>query len=180
LREVRIAEELDPLSIPVNQIAGTIMYFQRMYHDAVERFQRVLDIEPKAALAQNNLGLAQFEEGGVEEGLAAIKKALEMDPKNMMFRADLCYALCRAGRRSEAMDVLHRAESQVNSEHISPIAISGMYASLGDNDRAIEWLEKAYEEHSPYLASLRVERWFEKIRQDQRFVAILKRLRLID
>lgn len=180
LAEVKNAEELDPLSVPVNQIAGTILYFLGKYHDAIERFQTALDIEPRAVLAQNNLGLAQFEEGRRDEGLTSIRRAIEMDPKNVMFRVDLCYALSRAGKESEARDLLLQTMDIAKTEHVSPVAIAGMYACLGDKVNALSWLEKAYAEHSPYLSSLRVERWFDKIRQDPAFEKILKRIGLGD
>ena len=180
LAEVRVAEELDPLSVAVNQIAGTVMYFVGSYSDAIIRFQRALDIDPRAALAHNNLGLAQFQVGKVDEGMAEIRKALEMDPKNMMFRVDLCYVLCRSGRENEARDILVQAQAQASSEHVSPVAIAGMYACLGENDSAMEWLDKAYLEHSPYLGSLGVERWFDKIKEDPKFVALLRKLGLND
>lgn len=180
LAQVKIAEELDPLSVAVNQIAGTVMYFVGEYQESIVRFQRALEIEPRAALAHINLGLAQFEEGKVEEGIAGVRKALELDPKNIMFRADLCYILCRSGRESEARDVLVQSEAQANTQHISPVAIAGMYACLGEKDRAIEWLDKGFVEHSPYLGSLRVERWFDNIRGDTKFEALLRKLGLND
>lgn len=180
LAEVRMAEELDPLSVAVNQIAGTVMHFAGNYNDATERFQRALDIEPRAALAHNNMGLAQFEVGKIEEGISEIRKAIEMDPKNMMFLTDLCYVLCRSGKEKEARDTLVRAEAQANTQHVPPVAIAGMYACLGEMDDAIDWLDRAYLEHSPYLASLRVERWFDKIRSDPRFVTLLRKLGLND
>lgn len=180
LAEVKTAEELDPLSVPVNQIAGTIMHFAGKYHEAIERFQRALEIEPGAALAHNNLGLAQFEEGKVEEGIAEVRKALELDPKNMMFRADFCYILCRSGREKEARDILVQAEALASTQHVSPVAIAGMSSSLGENDRAMEWLEKAYLEHSPYLVSLRVERWFDNIREDPKFITLLRKMGVND
>ena len=176
LDEVRIAEELDPLSVSVSQISGTIMYFAGKYRDAMERFQRALEIDPKAALAQNNLGLALFEEGKASEGLDAIRTAMELDPNNKMFRVDLCYLLSRSGATKEARGLLDKTMAEVNSQHVSPVAIAGMHASLGDKDEAIDWLEKAYLEHSPYLASLRIERWFDPIRQDPRFVALVRKL----
>ncbi len=178
LSEVMTAEELDPLSVSVNQIAGTIMHFAGKHHDAIERFQRALEIEPRAALAQNNLGLAQFEEGKIEEGLAGVRRAVEMDPRNMMLRADLCFALSRSGRESEARELLVHALAQAGTGHVSPVAIAGMYACLGEVDNAMMWLEKAYVEHSPYLASLGVERWFDKIRQNPKFVDLLRRIGL--
>ena len=105
-------------------------------------------------------------------------KAIEMDPNNMMFRTDLCYVLCRSGRDDEAKGILAEILDQSKKQHVPPIAIAGMHACLGEKESALDWLDKAYLQHSPYLASLRVERWFDKIRSDPRFVELLGKVGL--
>jgi len=181
LAEIKTAEELDPLSVAVNQMAGSILYFAGRNGEAIEKLGRAIEIDSYAAFAHDNLGLARCQEGKVEEGLAEIKKAIELDPNNVMFMTDLCYAYASAGRSGESRDVLARVEADQRSNpavHVPPVALAGMYACLGETDRALEWLEKAFSEHSPYLCSLMVERWFDGIRTDPRFVALLDRVGL--
>ncbi len=181
LAEIKTAEELDPLSVAVTQVAGSILYFAGRNGEAIERLGRAIEIDPHAAFAHDNLGLARCQEGKVDEGLGEIRKAMELDPNNMMFMADLCYAYASAGRSREAKDVLARVETDHRSNpaiHVPPVALAGMYACQGETDRALEWLEKAFSEHSPYLCSLKVERWFDGIRTDHRFVALLDRVGL--
>ena len=173
--------ELDPLSVAVNQIAGSILYFAGRNAEAIERLKRAIEIDPRAAFAHDNFGLALCHEGKVDEGSAEIKKAMELDPNNVMLATDLCYAYARAGRSAEARDVLARTEADKRSNpalHVPPVALAGMHASVGETDRALEWLENAFAEHSPYLGSLNVERWFDGIRTDPRFVALLERVGL--
>ncbi len=178
LNEIKIAEELDPLSVPVNQVAGTILYFAGRNEDAIEHLKRAIALEPRAALAHNNLGLALCHQGRGDEGIEEMRKAAELDPNNMMFRADLCYAFSRLGRSDEAREVLSEAKKEVQGVRVPPVALAGMHASLGETDDAIVWLEKAYQERSPYLASLKVERWFDGIKSDPRFIAILENVGL--
>lgn len=177
LAEIKVAEELDPLSVAVSQVAGTILYFAGRNEDAIERLKRTIEIDPRAAMAHNNLGLALCHQGSVEDGLGEMRKAMELDPNNMMFRTDLCYALANTGKIEEARRVLAEANMSAGAR-VPPIALAGMHACLGETDTAIDWLEKAYEERSPYLASLKVERWFDPIRTDPRFVAILRNVGL--
>jgi serine/threonine-protein kinase len=181
LAEVRAAEELDPLSVAVNQITGTVLYFAGRNRESIERFERAIEIDSNAALAHNNLGLALCREGRVDEGLKEIKRAIELDPKNTMFRTDLCFAYAKAGRPDEAREVLSQVEALTpgsGPERVPPIALAGMHASLGEVDSAIEWLQKAFEEHSPYLCSLTIESWFEDMRTDPRFVDMAHRVGL--
>jgi hypothetical protein len=54
-----------------------------------------------------------------------------------------------------------------------------MFSCTGQADEAIRWLETAFQEHSPYLSTLNVERWFDGIRTDPRFVSLLGRVGLV-
>ena len=62
--------------------------------------------------------------------------------------------------------------------HGSEAAIGGTYASLGDKDKALEWLEKAYEQHSGYFLACNCEQTFDSLRPDPRFQALLKKIGL--
>ncbi len=53
-----------------------------------------------------------------------------------------------------------------------------IYAALGRNDRALEWLERAYQQHSAGLAYLKVNPRYDGLRSDPRFVALLRKVNL--
>ena len=181
LAEIKTAEELDPLSVAVNQVAGSILYSAGRTDEAVGRLMRAIEIDPYAAFAHDNLGLVLCQEGKLDEGLVEIKKAMELDPNNVMFMTDLCYAYASAGRPGDARSVLARVEADQRggaAVRVPPVALAGMYACLGETDRALDWLQKAFAEHSPYLCALKVEKWFDAIRADPRFAALLERVGL--
>jgi TolB-like protein/Tfp pilus assembly protein PilF len=182
LAEIKAAEELDPVSVAVNQVAGSILYSAGRYDEAIERLGRAIELDPRAALAHDNLGLARCQEGKFDEGLVEIRKAMDLDPNNLMFMTDLCYAYARVGRSAQAREILARAEANQRSNaaaRVPPVALAGMHACLGESDNALLWLEKAFAEHSPYLCSMNVEKWFDGIRTDQRFIALLDRVGLV-
>jgi hypothetical protein len=56
--------------------------------------------------------------------------------------------------------------------------IALVQTSLGDNDAAIEWLTKAFEARSPWMAWLKVEPKFDRLRSDPRFVNLLHQVGL--
>lgn len=177
ISEIKIAEELDPLSVAVNQVAGSILYYAGRNDEAIERLERAIEIDARAAFAHDNLGLALCQKGDADKGIAEIEKAMELDPNNMMFRTDLCYAYVSVGKRNEAQEVLRKvlADKQGTDRlHVPPMSLAGMYASLGDTAKAVEWLEKAFAEHSPYLCSLKVERWFDGIRSDPGYLKLAR------
>jgi hypothetical protein len=55
-------------------------------------------------------------------------------------------------------------------------AIAGVYTVLGEHDKAFEWLEKGFEEHSPYMASIQHDFIFEPLRTDPRWTNLLRRI----
>jgi len=176
IAEILAAEELDPLSVAVSQVAGTVLYYTGRNREAIARFERALEIDPHAALPRVNMGLALFKEGQVEEGIRDVKDVVELDPHNVFFKADLCYLYAKAGRPDEARVILAHTEERAGREYVQPVAVAGMCACVGDYDKALDWLEKGFSEHSPYLSSLKIERWFEGLRSDSRFVEMLRRI----
>jgi adenylate cyclase len=179
LAEVKKAVDLDPLSVAVNQVAGTVCYFMSRTNDAIQLFQRALEVEPKAALAHNNIGLSYIDLGRIDEGITEVRRAIELDPKNAMFKADLCYVYARIGHVSDAKELLASSEKEAATARVPPVAIAGMYASVGEKVKAMDWLWKAYAEHSPYLSSLKVERWFDGMRDEPSFLELLRRIGLL-
>jgi adenylate cyclase len=182
LAEIKVAEALDPLSVAVSQVAGSILYSAGRNGEAIERLRRAIEIDPNAAFAHDNLGLALCQERKVEEGVGEIKKALELDPNNVGFMTDLCYAYASAGMAARAREILARVEADQgrgDAVHVPPVALAGMFSCTGQADEAIRWLETAFQEHSPYLSTLNVERWFDGIRTDPRFVSLLGRVGLV-
>lgn len=78
----------------------------------------------------------------------------------------------------EAREILEEAESGTPGEQHPAVAIAGMCSCVGEKQRALTLLEKAYEERSAYLSSLKVERWFDNIRSEPGFVSLLSKMGL--
>ena len=57
-----------------------------------------------------------------------------------------------------------------------PFPVASLYLSLGDKDKAFEWLEKAYDERSAVMVFLKVDRRLDKLRSDPRFTDLLRRV----
>jgi len=56
------------------------------------------------------------------------------------------------------------------------LVVATWYSRAGDADQALQWLEKAYENHAPFLLHLKAAQAFDPLRGDPRFVALLKRI----
>jgi len=123
-----------------------------------------------------NLGLAHIQQGKIEEGLEEVKKAAESGTSGS--QSDLGYALVKAGKTEEAREILSKLLKSSTAGHAQSTAVSSLYASLGEKEKALDWLERAYEEESGYLSAINGDFVFASLRSEPRFEALLKKIGL--
>lgn len=176
--EVEAALQLDPISAETSSYAGTIYLYAPDYDKAIQHLRNALELDPNLVLAQSNLGVAYVFKGGVEEGIVEIQKAVaSSEGKDAPVFADLAWAYSKAGNEDEARRILAKLIETGKQGSGVTTAIAAIYSILGERDKAFEWLEKAYKEHS-VTPNINAEYWFDNIRMDPRFTALLKRIGL--
>jgi adenylate cyclase len=179
LAEARRALELDPFSVNTCQILGTVYLYDRRYDEAIEQYERALEIDLNASFSLGNLGLAYVQKGQYEKGIPMIERANEMIGSTPSGMNDLAYAYGRAGRKEDARRLLAELlEIHKDSQRATP-AIAGVYTTLGEYDKAFEWLDKALEQHSPYLFSIAQDFIFDPLRSDPRYKDLARRTGLV-
>jgi hypothetical protein len=95
-----------------------------------------------------------------------------------MMRAALAHTLGTAGRPTEAGQILDDLAKQAEQKYVAPYFLAGIHVGLGENDRALEYLEKAYEEHSNWLIYLHIDPSMDGLRDEPRFQDLLRRVGL--
>jgi tetratricopeptide (TPR) repeat protein len=177
--EIKQAQQLDPLSLSINASAGLPFYWSRRYDEAIEEFRRTLELDLSFPLAHLLLGQAYAQKGMFDEAIVELSKARQLDGTPRA-RAILGYTLAVAGRRDEAAGILSELEELASQEYISPYFRVLIYTALGQQDQALEWLEKAYEERSEWLVWLKVDPKLDRLRSDPRFTDLVRRVGLPD
>jgi len=137
-----------------------------------------LAVEPNDARLQATLGWTQFQQGRQAEGILALERAVAMSPEDDMWRGQLGEAYALAGRRDEARAILRELEDPTRPEPASPYHRAYVYAGLGEDDRAIDCLERAFENRAGAMYGLRGSFLFTSLRRHPRFVALTKRMGL--
>jgi len=92
--------------------------------------------------------------------------------------ATLGHAYAVSGNRSEAQNVLNDLQHLAKQRYVSPYFIAVIYVGLQEDDLALEWLEKAYQERHPYLILLKVEPVFDRLRKNDKFIDLQRRVGL--
>ena len=173
--EARRALELDPLSEGTAGSAGTVFLYAGHNDEAIQQFTRALVIDPDNGLARSNLGLAYVRDGRFDLGLHEME-AVHSKNRTSTGQADLAYAYAKAGRLDELAKQLKRLLEQVDKDHELAYPVAAAHANLGDRDRALEWLERAYEWHVTPLISANADFVFDPIRSEPRFQALMHKL----
>jgi adenylate cyclase len=180
LQETEKALEFDPVSPTSMQYAATSFLYCGYPDRAMELYKKVLELDPNSSQSVGNLGLCYVKKGMFDKGVAEIKRNIEMS--NVFFpprQSDLVYALVKAGRTGEANEVIQKMLLYYEEHHIGSTAIACAYASIGDKDKAFEWLDIAYNEHAGYLQSAPTDFSFENMHSDPRFIAFLKKMKIV-
>jgi adenylate cyclase len=168
--EVRRARELDPLSMLMNWTAGPVLSAARDYDGAVDAIMQALELDPHFAPARSALGMVYAFKGMLKEALEQFDRLRSLAGGNPAVDASikaligLAYAV--AGQRKDALKIIGEVSKKPAA---TPFNIARIYAALGENDRAIEFLDEAYRERSPETVGLKVDPSFDKLRSDPRF-----------
>ncbi|NOR12045.1 MAG: protein kinase, partial [Candidatus Aminicenantes bacterium] len=168
--------ELDPLSPGCYLFYGLVLRYHRRYDDAIAAFRTVLEIEPNFPFGLVNLAIVHGQKGMYDEQLAIYRKILAYD-------AELTTAL-EDGFEKASYKGAYRSIADLKAEwygkpskSVSAVDISNTYLDAGDYDLAIDWLEKAYEEHEPNLPYIGMP-FYDPLRSYPRFQNLLRKMNL--
>jgi serine/threonine-protein kinase len=172
----RRAHELDPLAHRMD-LATTLLRAGR-YEEALRAVTRVLAVEPHFPLAHATLGWVYLLDGKPEDGIASLKRALALSPESTMYLAQLGQAFARGGQVAEALQVLRQLDELSKQRYVSPYHMAYVYTGLGEHERAMDWLERAYEERAGGVFGMKGSFLLSPLRSHPRFQALLRRMNL--
>jgi hypothetical protein len=147
--------------------------------DPEESREIVADYHRAAAQAIERYGghVAQYLGDGVM-AYFGWPEAHDNDAERAAAAGYLGYAYAASGDRTRAMAVLQELRQQSSRGFVSPFWPAIIYLGLGDRQRSLEGLEKPYEVHDPWVMQLKMDRVFDALRSDPRFIELLRELRL--
>ena len=178
IAEAKRSLELDPLSPIANSDLGLHYWLAQQYDEAIAQFNKTIELDPDFSMAYWNIGYVYFEMGMLQEAIAALEKAVALSGEHPVIRATLGLVYAKADRKGKALKILEELKQLSTGRYGPSLRIDHIYIGLGENDLALEWLEKAYEERDATLVWLKVDRTYDSLRSDPRFKALLKKIGL--
>jgi len=178
IARMKHGRELDPLSLIINVAVGWAFYLARRYDEAIEQLRRTIELDPNYPVTYWILGLVLRKTGYYELAITEGEKGVKLSGGSPLMRAALAHTLGTGGRTKEALQTLEDLSNLTKQKYVAPYFFAGIHIGLGENDRAMEYLERSYEEHSHWLIYLHIDPSMDALRDDPCFQDLLRRVGL--
>ena len=177
IKTAQRAVEVDPLSVVLADDVSNANYLARRYDEAIKLYQKGLEMDPSHF--GGHFGLSEVYElkGMHEEAIKELQKAIDVGGRTSGPLAMLGHAYATSGRKGEAQKLLAELNQMSTQTYVSPYDLAILYLGLGDKDRAIEQLNKAYEDRAGWIIYLKVEPILDPLRSDPRFAELVSRMK---
>lgn len=177
LEEMRRIDPAYPFSF-VDE-AG-IYYHQRNYKSLVRAAQKSVAADPNGWIGHYLLAVGYEGSGQPAQAVAEYQQAVDLSQRDSDTVAGLAHAYAAVGRKADAEKLLSELRQRSKDSYSSPYMIATIYLTLGQKDKALEFLEKAFQERSPDLAYfLKADLRMDPLRSDPRFQSVLRRVGLL-
>lgn len=172
-REYKQALDLDPLSPIINAHQGMILWYSRQFDQAIEPLRKTIDLFPDYFLTYWYLGIVYEHKSMYAQAINQVQKAIDLDRNNPVLWAALARIHAKSGKTSEARKLLDELMKMSGEAYVSNYDTSRIYAALGDKNRALELLEKAYEDRDSGLSQIKLNPLLDNLRSEPRFAELV-------
>src|SRR6476660_798295 len=171
------AIELDPLNSFFQAALAYFLYHARRYDDAIVQIKKTLELDPDSTLGLHLLGCCLLWKGDTAGAIAEFQRSKIM-VTGAWYQGLLGYAYAISGERPKAEQILRELEEMAKRQYVNSTAFADIHLGLGEKERALDWLEKAYEQQESACWYLTVDPIYDSVRKEPRFQAILKKVGL--
>ena len=174
LAEMRMALDLDPLSLVIQTGIGRILHFARRFDQAIAQYEHVLQTNPSFGQACIDLALTKMATGDLPSARTSLARAEDLSGavSTILLLQGIC--AIREGHLDKGRRVLDelRAWHERGDAGVDDLAL--LAATLGESDLAFQWLQEACARRAPFLAYVDVEPAMAPLVEDPRCRALLQ------
>ena len=176
--EVRRAQELDALSPIINTDLGWYLLYAGRASEAIDQFRRTLDLDADYLAARWGLGASYVQRGLYDEAIDELKRAVALSEGSPVPTGHLGFAYGLKGDATAAQRTLAELSRLADRQYVPASAVALVHAGKGENTQALDWLERAYQEHDFSMVFLDVVPWFRRLHSEARFEQLLRQMQL--
>jgi TolB-like protein/DNA-binding winged helix-turn-helix (wHTH) protein/tetratricopeptide (TPR) repeat protein len=182
MQEINTALELDPFSPMQHATASFVYLWIREYDFALREGRRAVEVDPTFAGGHLALASALGAKGAFGEDFVEWLRYLSLgdDPELAQQLASAAKKLSGPGDQGQKLGHITLSYYQKKSKkhYVAALTIALAYIDLGDKDRTLEWLNKAYQERSNGLYGVVISPSLDPLHSDPRFQNLLRRMDL--
>lgn len=178
IAQAKRAQELDPVSLPIARDMTRAFYLARQYDQAIAVSMKAIELDHRTYGLNSPLEMAYEQKGLYDQAIEVRLKASSIAGFEPQAIAALREQYQTLGWKGYWQKELSRTEALAKQEYVTPYLLVRLHARLGEKEKAFEWLEKAYAEHSDQLIWLKADPIFDNLRSDTRFKDLLRRVGL--
>ncbi len=176
VEEARRAQALEPLNLLANTTVANIMRLTGNIDGAIRQFEVLLDLAPEYSWGRFMYGWTLIHGDRHRKALALFRSILDIQEDLPYALACMSFAHARLGEKSEAHRYHDRLMDLAETRPTEPYVVAYSHLAIGDRERAVAWLQKAYRERNPVLAYLRLEPCWMPLRDDPRVLDLISRI----
>jgi len=171
------AIELDPLNSFFQSALAYFLYHARRYDDAIVQIKKTLELDPASTLGRHFLGCCLLWKGDTAGAIAEFQRS-KIVVTGAWYQGLLGYAYAISGDRPKAEQMLRELEEMAKRQYVNSTAFATIYLGLGEKEKALDWLDKSYQDQESACWYLKVDPIYDSVRNEPRFQALLKKVRL--
>jgi eukaryotic-like serine/threonine-protein kinase len=176
--EIKRGLDLEPLDVNMGATLAWTYFVAGQNDKALEQAKKTYDLEPSHPIGRWMLSQAYIYKGMYGDAISLNEQWLQTDPTNQFALRDAGIAYAKAGRPDKAEEMISRFREIAKTQYVPTCRIACIYGALGDNDKALAELQKAFEVRDWELYRSNADPYFSSLRDDPRFKELLKRLNL--
>jgi TolB-like protein/Tfp pilus assembly protein PilF len=169
------AIELDPLNSFFQFALAYSLYHARRYDDAMVQIRRTLDLDPASTVAHHLLGCCLLWKGDTAGAIAEFQRSKIM-VTGAWYQGLLGYAYAISGERSKAEQILRELEQMAKRQYVSTTALADIHLGLGEKEKALDWLDKSYQDQESACWYLNVDPIYDSVRNEPRFQSLIHKV----
>jgi TolB-like protein/Tfp pilus assembly protein PilF len=176
LLEMRRAESLDPLSLIYRADVAEALCIARLFDESIQQSQKTLALDPNFGIGHFQLAQALVQTRQYQAAIMEFQKAIELSGHLAAFDANLANAYALSGQRAEGIKIVNNLEARSQQNPSADANVALVYVGLGEPDRAMLWLNKAYD--ARFNPSILLRPAFDPLRSNPQFEALRRRVGL--
>src|SRR5438093_1363749 len=169
------AIELDPLNSFFQSALAYFLYHARRYDDAIVQIKKTLELDPASTLARHLLGCCLLWKGDTAGAIAEFQRS-KIVVTGAWYQGLLGYAYAISGDRPKAEQMLRELEEMAKRQYVNSTAFADIHLGLGEKEKALDWLDKSYQDQESACWYLTVDPIYDSVRNELRFQALIQKV----